>query len=215
MIFRTLPLLLIALISAPSAHTQFLHKYGLRVGANASTYDGEIIDFERRIGFQVAAFAEFLSFPMFSIQTEVEYAQRGYVSVQEERGPGNEPLRDARATTIHHYLSIPLLARVRYPISSTVTPYALIGPRLDFLVARSPGHFEFSNGMEVEDTLGQNVEDTSLSGSVGIGVSIDALLGQELRFETRYNVGLTDLLPEGDAIDLRHNGFDFSVAISI
>jgi hypothetical protein len=214
MIPRTLAALLVALIVAPSAHAQFLHSYGLRIGGNTSTLDADIIDFERRTGFQVAAFAELLPTPVFSVQAEVEYARRGFVSEQELRGADNEPLGVVRATTALDYLSVPVLARVRYPVGA-VTAYALAGPRLDFLVGRSPGRFEFSDGTEVEDEFGQNVEGTSLSGSVGIGAAFGALLGREVRVETRYNFGLTDLLPEGDAVDLRHSGFDFSVGVAL
>ena len=204
--------LTLSLLVAVPAKAQFLQGYGVRAGGNVLDITGYIIEFEQSLGFQIAAFAEFLTTPAFSFQVELEYARRRYGIEQVETSGSGEVLGIVRAVTTLNYLSIPVLARLRYPGKPRVIPYALVGPRLDFLVERKPGVWEFSQGSFIDDTS-EVFTDVGVSGIVGLGFAFEHVIGQQLRFEGRYSFGLTDLIPELDAWTVRNNSLELSVVM--
>jgi hypothetical protein len=218
---KHLSLLVLVLSVAAPAQAQLLQNYGVRLGANASKVTADFVgaegevDFERRVGFQVAAFVELFDTPSFSVLTELEYARRGYESETLEIGPDDpEPIATVTASTTLHYLSLPALARLRLPGERAIVPYALIGPRADLLVGRDPGQYEFSSAT-FDDEMAEALTEFSLSGVLGVGAAFGDVFGREVRVEARYGFGLTDLLPEGEALDVRNRGIDLSVGIAL
>jgi hypothetical protein len=88
-----------ALLFCAPAQAQMLSALGVKAGINSST--SEIVmsgvdelrlalETQRRVGWQAAAFAEWLRLPVVSIVTQVEYAQRGFT---EEQVRTNDPIR--------------------------------------------------------------------------------------------------------------------------
>ncbi len=222
---RSFCLSILLLVAAAPAQAQVLQHYGVRLGGNVSYLALELegtgdthFASDRHVGFQVAGFAEVLDTPSFSVLAELEYARRGYAGeipeTSRETPEPVEPIRIARATTVLHYLSVPVLARLRLPGERAVVPYALAGPRVDLLVGRNPGRYEFSYGTFEDDTA-EALAAFGVSGTVGLGAAFQSMLGREVRVEARYLFGLTDLLPEGKAVDASNRGIDFSVGIAL
>jgi len=79
-----------------------------------------------RGGFSVAAFAEWFNLPIFSIVSQVEYAQRGAHMMYPV--PGGWWLTDGSMD----YISTPVLAKLTAPLGH-VNPYVFAGARADFL----------------------------------------------------------------------------------
>lgn len=50
---------------------------------------------------------------------------------------------------------------------------------------------------------------------VGVGAAFDVAGGREVRVETQYNFGLSNLVPESDGFNVRNRGFDFLVGIAL
>jgi hypothetical protein len=125
----------------------------------------------------------------------VEYAQRGFKEKQfvtSENSP--EPIDVVRASTRLDYISLPILLKLQYP-SLVAGPYLLLGPRMDFLVNREPGKFEFMGGsfqIIGESGLHNVFDGQAFGGTVGLGLTADKLLPLPLLVEARYNFDFTD-----------------------
>ena len=222
---RSVLLLLVVAATAAPAHAQFVQSYGVRVGVNSSHVTFDLLDgddaFDSRFGFQVAAFAE-LGAPLFPVSAliEVEYAQRGYETSYTLTSPTGEDEGTQTASTTLHYLSVPLLARVRLPGALMVTPYAVAGPRIDVLAGYDPGEIgcltvtgDCSEIDPVRDPFPELFPTMSFSGVVGAGVALSELIGPEVRAEVRYSLGLTDL-NDGEALEMKNRGLDFAIVLA-
>lgn len=201
-----------ALLAAAPVQAQLVHGYGFRAGGNISTLTSDLVDLNHRMGIQAATFVELFTTPVFSLQAELEFARRGYAWEQVETGGIGEFIGNVRAVTALNYLSLPVLVRLRYPGKSRVIPYALAGPRLDLLLWRKPGVFDFSSG-DFEDDLSEYFTEFGVSGIIGFGIAVDDILHRELRLEARFNFGLTDLIPEAGTATYKNKGFDISICV--
>lgn len=113
----------------------------------------------------------------------------------------------------HSYLELPILGHVRFPLSGTVSPYIVAGPRLGLLLRA-----------ETTDANG-NVRDSSDSTSsfdVGFSAGAGALIHVSSRvmltIEGRYDQSLTNRLkPDGEegANDQRHRAFFLMLGVSM
>lgn len=215
--FFSLALLASAIAWGGAAQAQLVQGFGLKAGMNSSRIAAETNDdFMSYRGFQVGGYVE-LGAPLVPVSAlvEVEYARRGYEYAQIQTNGGGMEGEEVTASTALHFVSVPVLARVELPGALVVTPYAIAGPRLDLLVAYDAGRFDFEGFPDLpvfEDPFPELFSTASLSGVVGGGVSLGALIGPEVRLEARYGFGLTDLGDDG-VIGLRNRGIDVSVAL--
>ena len=214
-----------ACLSIPVS-AQNLQAYGFRGGVNTSNVGFELADGDRfwldnRSGFQLAAFAEVaLPVPLVSALVEAEYAQRSYRWPEvEETAPGDDGgvwtgQVNLPASTLQ-YASVPVLAKVEPAGLGGLTPYLLVGPRLDVLVGRSVETVTRGGSQPVEfrDDLPDALDTVALTGVVGAGVGLGGLIGPEVRVEARYGFGLTNLV-DSDTIDWKARGLDFSLALA-
>jgi hypothetical protein len=151
-------------------------------------------------GFNIAAFAEWLNVPFFSVVSQIEYAQRG--ANLKYPLPGGWSSTDGRLD----YLTIPILAKVTLPIGSG-SPYLLAGPRADFLF----------NYRDVEIQMNTNpfysdFKKVMFGGSIGVGVQTGSLLPIALLAELRYNFDFLDSY-NNDYLKVRNNAFDIWVGV--
>jgi hypothetical protein len=206
-----------ALLTAP-AQAQFIKAYGVKAGANSSRVDLEGDDgFDSRTGFQAGVFVE-LGAPLLpvSVLAEVEYARRGYEQSTIQTDAVGTEGREIVASTALHFVSVPVLARVRLPGAVVATPYVVAGPRLDLLVASDPGRFDFvglPDSPVFEDPFPEIMQTASVSGVVGAGLGLGGLIGPEVRVEVRYGFGLTDL-SEVEAVGMNQRGLDVSLGLA-
>ncbi len=203
-----------------SLQAQLIEAYGVKAGLNSSNaalsfpQSAFEIDTQRRTGINAAFFVEWGNFSVFSFITQVEYAQRGFAEEQIITGENSpEPLGAIQASTRLDYISLPILLKLQYPRLAAV-PYLLFGPRVDFLVNREAGKFEFQMGT-FESPLGKGFEERAFGGVIGLGFSADKLLHLPLLVEARYNFDFTnnaDLTMLGQA---KSNSFDFWLGIKL
>ena len=93
---------------------QLIPNYGVKIGYTSADVQAEVYDefFERRPGVNVALFAEWLENPFFSVITQVEYAQRGFIEEQIESVESSMIIQKVEANTRLDYLSIPVMLKV-------------------------------------------------------------------------------------------------------
>ena len=181
----TLLILAIALL-APGANTQIVKGYGLTFGTSLASQDwvwsrpSVYMNDKARWGVDVGAFAELLSGDVFSVLVEVHYVQKGYRDYTVFRS-------DREGTTTGtprvDYLSVPFLAKARVDIG-TVSPFLLVGPRLDIMLGVPPAYDE-----EVFAHLKSN------DFGVTIGGGVEYLIVPSIRIgvEGRYSPGFHDV----------------------
>lgn len=224
-----------AAVSLPLlAQAQLLKSYGVKLGANWSTANIQFTEHAsppnwkigtiRRPGINAAIFVEGLNFSAFTLMPQVEYAQRGFDEKRavfaETEVPGigrtYAAVGGLYATTILNYVSIPLLFKWQSPIK-TMKPFLLFGPKLDFLIDRKVGHFNKTPEMrflESEEGYAERFDDRSVGGTVGLGMTTNAILSLPLSLEARYNFNFGRLLNE-KFIHARSNALDVWLGINL
>ncbi|MGH7601381.1 MAG: porin family protein [bacterium] len=204
-----------------SVQAQLLKGYGIKAGVNSSNTALSIpqsafeIDTQRRTGVNAALFIEWGGSSFYSLVTQVEYAQRGFAEEQEITGENNpEPLGKVRASTRLDYISLPILLKLQYR-KLAISPYLIAGPRVDFLVNREVGEFDFVIGnskVSVESELSKIVDDRALGGTVGLGFNAQKFLPLPLLVEGRYNFDFTDN-SKSPPLQGKNNSFDVWLGI--
>ncbi len=123
---------------------QVLGGFGLRAGISSSNLTPDDDSRTRATGFHLAVSHEVIKLPVFSFEVELEYSQRGYGIEQAETDVVGQLVAVRKAVTRLHYLSLPALVRITIPSSRTVGLHLLAGPRVDWMIASSPGILEFT-----------------------------------------------------------------------
>jgi hypothetical protein len=190
----TLLVILLGLTVTPSA-AQTLQFFGGRVGVNHS---GMVADelYDYRPGAQVGVFAELGFGQTLGALAELEYAIRGYGFLVQEVDDEGFVVDQTRATTTLHYLSIPVLMRLHMDTGVELSPYVVLGPRFDFLIARRQGRGTVGDVDEQDYVVGR-LGTTGVSASGGLGLAFRNVLTREVRLEGRFNISFTNRLRGG------------------
>ena len=198
------------------AQAQWLSTAGVKAGINSSnsaieqTSIGYQFETQRRIGWQAAIFAEWLKLPVVSVVTQVEYARRGFAEEQVRTGiESPEPLGTFQLQTRLDYVSIPVLLKLQ-PSNSGVKPYALLGPRFDFLVNHETALYE-DGKLDLEFSLAEAFNDRAVGATVGLGVVAKAL-SLPLLLEARYNFDFDDVA-DAELLTVKNNSVDLWLGI--
>lgn len=200
--------LIAVLITPDESPSQLITGYGLKAAITSANQDFSYsipfdITTKRRLGLMFGAYVEWLNFPSFSIVTQIEYAQRGMGQefiVTDESGP--EPKGIITLYSRLDYLSLPLLAKVKFP-AEPVSPYLLAGPRIDYFLGGSSDRDLFTY---------DDFKKTTVGGSVGVGAATTTLLPVDALIEIRYNFDLTDSYSTQN-LKIRNNAYDLWLGV--
>ncbi len=213
MICRFLLFLILSAIVLP-VRAQVLRGYGIKAGLTSSNVRIPEIgrggdnpfrfETKSRLGPTALAFVEWLNLPALSFVTEAGYVQRGFLTEHEGRDAQNNPIGTIRNVTRFDYLTFAGQAKVRWPISA-VQPYAIGGPRLDVLLGGDP---------DEEGTIVSHYSSIAFGGTFGVGLEAPERLPLMLFVELRYNVDLTNSLPDVPR-DSYNNAFDLLVGVRL
>jgi hypothetical protein len=158
--------------------------FGLRAGLNLSNIikSGDN-DFSTDIkpGFNAAAFLEIPIVNGFSVQPELQFSQKGYITTGSALGTPYE----YKVTT--NYVEIPLLAK----ISPTNNFGIVVGPQFSFLTSTKT-KFKTSNSSyeDYDDVDNDNLRKNILGGVLGIEVnSSNAVFGLRYNLDFQANNG--------------------------
>jgi len=193
------------------ARGQLIKGYGLKVGLTSS--DVRVTDFpianpfvdnrHRRTGYGAFVFIEWKGPSFLSFVTETGYVQRGF-SFDLLEDPQN-PLTFGYHSQIDlNYISTATLVRMTF-LETSLSPFLLVGPRLDILVMRTP---------KKGRTIAESFSTVAAGGLVGAGLEMKKLLPVSLFLELRYNFDLTNSLPEG-ILDAYNNAFDVLIGLKL
>lgn len=166
---------------------------GAKAGVNFSNITGDLNAlYEGRVSFHIGVVAEFEISETFSFQPELLYSSQG-AKIESVSGYYEH-------VNILSYLNIPLMAKYYLVKGLSIE----VGPQVGFLVSAKRKHeYRGVTGIGKEDIENTNVIDFGLN--FGLGYKLD----NGLNFDTRYNLGLTNIFKdvEGEVLNLNsHNG---------
>lgn len=197
---------------ATISNAQLIESYGAKVAYTSSSQEFDYptspvgwwtgIKTSARSGFNVAAFAEWFNLPIFSIESQIEYAERG--AHLEYVVPGGTKSTAGRLD----YISVPLLAKVSLPIGAS-SSYLLAGPRADFLI----DYQEVEIQPDMNPFYG-DFKKAMLGGSIGVGIQSGSLLSVAPLLEFRYNVDFFDSYNKDD-LKVRNDAVDIWLGVAL
>jgi hypothetical protein len=178
-----------ALASVPAASAQTT--FGLKAGLNVSDLTGDNLpgDHSPRLGFIGGGFANVALTPMFSVQPEVLYTQKGVST-------------DSETTEINaDYIEVPVLAKFTVPATSTglmIGAYA--GPAISFRVKENTSANFVDVGVDADTDIFRSVD---FGGAAGVTVGAGPFA-----VDGRYTASLRRATDEDETtLDLRHGVF--------
>lgn len=162
---------------------QLPFKLGVRAGLNIAdlSWDPELpagVEKSSRTGFKFGALAELGFIPMFAIQVEPMYVQKGGDFTQF----GQEIKNNLT------YLEIPILLKLKIPIPGPINPYVFAGPNIGFLLSASSE--AGGQSTDIKDEISST--DFALDMGAGVGFKVAPLV--VLILDARYSLGLSDIL---------------------
>ncbi|MFZ1081620.1 MAG: porin family protein [Candidatus Kryptoniota bacterium] len=193
------------------SHAQLIRAYGLKLGTDAANESWVYTTFsnspsDNRWGFTVDGFVEFFNLPFFSGVAEIQYTQKGMMEklpVTTDAGPEGTGQFLTIGPSVN-YLSIPLLAKVRFE-RGNITPYLIAGPRMDFLLSKN------GNGY---DLVVNQFKTSEFGATFGVGVELTSILPVGALAEFRYNPSFDDALNNG-SVKVRNRSFDFLLGVRL
>lgn len=207
-------------------------KLGVRGGLNLANINEdlggtELFDFEgipleitlsksSRTTFNAGGFLEYWFSPMFALQVNLLYNQKGFEingdlneTIIEQGIPINVRV-DAEETIKLSYLSFPILAKVAFG-ESKVKPYLLAGPEISFLLsgkdfakatseAEAQGITVGPYTVELEEDIKESLESTELA--IDFGAGLGYTFGTaEVFVDFIYSLGITKINKEDFTAD--------------
>jgi opacity protein-like surface antigen len=185
-----LPALIVLLFFSSTTLAQLPFKLGVRAGLNIASlsWDPElpsVIDKSSRTGFKFGALAELGFVPMFAIQIEPMYVQKG----------GNISAGGQESKNNLSYLEIPILLKLKIPTPGPITPYVFAGPNIGILLSASSE--TGGQSTDIKDEISST--DFALDLGAGVGFKVAPLV--VLIIDARYSLGLSDIFNDTGKLD--------------
>jgi hypothetical protein len=175
--------------------------YGLRAGVNFSNYSGDDVDADSRIGLNGGMIMQYHLHPLFILQPELIYTQRGAQSETEGL------VLETKTSDTLHYVELPLFLKLDLGQGNLkLQPY--LGPEFRYLIKgvhkEEVGDHEDSDDME-------NLRDFDY----GLGLGLDVVANVNFMVGVRYSIGMSDIFEKslGIQLDARNTSLMLNLGI--
>ena len=205
----------IIFVLAVESRAGMLKKSGIMIGYNSTHINAkEISNFALpRSGYGMGLYAEWMDRSIFSLLSQLEYVQRGFIQEQIETDDDGSFIQRVRAKSRLNYITFPFLLKIQ-PVKLAANPYFVAGPRFDFLIFRENGKFEFSK-TTLESRVAENFDDFGLGFVLGGGVTTAKIFHTQLSFELNFNFDITNSFSKVGTMTVRKNALDFWLKIAL
>ena len=164
--------------------------FGLKGGLNISNFIGDIKDNTIRTSVHLGVFSEIMINDGFSIQPEILYSGQGYSG-------SNDP---GFSRSKYDYINIPILAKIY--VAERISVEA--GPQIGFLVSAK----------ERTDNDNITLEDRKIV-DFGLNIGFAYDLKNGVFFQTRYNLGLSNINSGADANAVKYTNSVIQLSVGV
>jgi hypothetical protein len=198
--------MLLYLVFAPTLMAQ---DWGLKAGVSVSdqTYDYSVaglnVDRLNQSGMAAGIFINLNFSPLTSVRFGVDYVQKGsgidvLIMTSQYVGQGTKRFEDRI-----DYLSINLLATPSLIKVPPISPYLIIGPRVDVLI---------SSNTYIETLSSENLKSSIIGASVGAGFKLSIAPASSLFVEAVYQPDFSDTF-KIETLTIKNKSFLISAGI--
>lgn len=191
------------MIFAPSdAAAQRPMRVGIIGGYNMASFWGDDADdFDSRSGFDIGGLVQIPMGDMITVQPEVHYTQKG-AEAELDFGAGSTDVEFAV-----NYIQVPVLFKAGLPLAEGFDFDFQFGPSLGFNMG-----CEVSNEDDEVDCEDAGFEVKGFDYGIIAGGSFAWAAGAgDLLVDVRYDLGLTSIIDEEDADDVKNSNLQFLI----
>jgi len=178
---------------------------GPKLGYTTTSAAGDDLpdDVESINGFVGGVFMKFQASPLFAIQPEILYHQKGAFW---------NPADNTNFKYTFEYLEVPVLLKLQLPIGETVYPFVYAGPYAAFTLNNAvEGEIIGFNTSGTEDL---NDFDAGAVFGAGLDVQVNKLF---LGFDARYGIGMRNVFDDDpdNQRDIKNRSFSAMVSLGV
>jgi len=213
---------ILSALSSSITFSQILNSYGIKSGLNSAwqteTLFGKNYPSGNKQGFVFGIYAEWLKSPWYSINTEVNYSQKGnqWVSslVYILNGDVINTVSDIRV----NYLSV-LITPDIYMELLGIKFYAFAGPRIDFELNKyynvtGTDPMSRSRWASSDNEILKKYKSFQYGFTVGVGLQIKDILPLPVGVEVRYNPNTSNVW-EDEYSNTKNYSLDFLLTVAL
>jgi hypothetical protein len=169
--------LLLLFLTTTKSTSQTFSAVGLKGGLSYSTmtYACQYFsypDFKYRLGYSADIIIEYWNHNYFNLETEIGFIQKGgkYTKTKQWADSNllNPNVPEFSEDWITSFMTIDLLFKLKLP-GDMITPYILVGPKLDYPMGYNKNVVDFMN---FKDSLNNDLKSSFIGLKGGIGVEI-------------------------------------------
>lgn len=208
------------LIFSYNTSSQFLTGFGLKAGATFGMQKFEYtfpVDIKTYpiLGYNAGLYCEMLNNKLFNIVVDAGYEQRGHSTEMIKTDEFGNEIGTVDFFSRTHYATIGLLGKIKYE-TSTVSPYLLIGPRLDLYMGYklSASDKEISDLLESQkSTMYEDTKKQNYSINFGAGLQFEKLLPFKTLIEFNYSPALNSSY-HGEFVTVKDHYFNIKLGVN-
>ncbi|MFC1554447.1 porin family protein [candidate division KSB1 bacterium] len=213
---KILVIVLVLFLVPGLSQAQLIKGWGFTAGYTTTDVKASAFEdsYKNRTGMCAGIYIEWLKIPFISVITQAEYTQKGFREEQVETDILGSYVGTATAETRLDYISLPILAKFRYP-SIVIEPYFVTGPRFDFLINHDNGSFDFNEG-SVRSEIADYFTDKVYGWTFGGGLTLPQIFNNALSLEIDYNIDFTDSFDHvSEVLDMEVKNRTFDVRLRL
>lgn len=185
---------------------------GVKAGGNLSSLSGDVEGMSFLPGFHAGGFAEIKLSEKFALQPELLFSMEGGKSSFKLQS--SEVSMSSEEKLKLGYINLPVMAKYYVTEGLSVE----LGPQIGYLIS-AKSEYEFSStfeGITIEDSGKEDVKDFMKKTSFGASVGLGYTMKNNLYFQARYHLGLSNINDTEDEEDgylakIKNNGFQLSI----
>lgn len=186
--------------------------FGLKFGAQSTGINTDLFETSRVFGFSFYGFYDVNIHQNLFLSIDFGGMNRGFTETQKETNEHGEVIQQVEATSKLTYLALSPSVNVQFQTSSSFKPYVGVAPRLEYLIHRNPGTFNFTF-ISIDSELTDHFDDVEIGSNVAAGVKKIVISNIPFRFEARYEFDFTDSISEAP-IEVKKDAFTFLIGIT-
>lgn len=177
---------------------------GPKAGVSISTFRGsDLENIDKRTSWLGGVFLNAQFGSVFTLQPEALLTQRGAKFTRD----------NVRRNIVVNYFEVPVLAKIRLPISDIVFPHVLLGPDFFFRTKATYSSYNTDGGAAIV-TSSSDVRKSDVGALVGAGIDIQTReSGLFFTIDGRYGFGFNNINRINNTVEVKNAGWSFALGV--